>query len=388
MKRTICFVTTVDFTIKVFLVDHFKAMYPHYDITVITNTKDINFLKPFGLDLKIISLSIERKISPVHDLVALFRLYSLFRKYKFDVVHSIMPKSGLLSMLAALFAGIPVRIHTFTGQVWATRKGVVRWCLKTADKLIAFCATQILVDSHSQRDFLIKEKVVSESKSHVIANGSICGVDTKRFSPNPEARMNLRKKLGIPETDIVFLFLGRLNRDKGLLDLTNAFLEVCKTHQNVYLVIVGTDEEDMKSKILSVCGPCADRVHFEDYTGVPERYMAAADVFCLPSYREGFGGVIIEAASTGIPSIGTRIYGITDAIEEGTTGLLYEPANVNELVVRMTQFIENTDLKNEMGERARKRAIRDFSKEIVVSGMLEYYESLLTTHHHSLLTGS
>jgi glycosyltransferase involved in cell wall biosynthesis len=165
-------------------------------------------------------------------------------------------------------------------------------------------------------------------------------------------------------------------------------LEVCKTHQNVYIVIVGTDEEDMKSKILSVCGPCADRVYFEDYTDVPERYMAAVDVFCLPSYREGFGLVIIEAASTGIPSIGTRIYGITDAIEEGTTGLLYEPANVDELVVRMTQFIENPDLKNKMGERARKRAIRDFSKEIVVSGMLEYYESLLTTHHHSLLSGS
>ncbi|MCX5804265.1 MAG: glycosyltransferase family 1 protein, partial [Proteobacteria bacterium] len=113
MKRQkICFVATVDFTIKVFLVDHFKAMYPKYDINVITNTKDVTFLKPLGLDLKIIPLSIERKISPVHDLVALFRLYSLFRKYKFDVVHSIMPKSGLLSMLAALFAGIPVRIHT------------------------------------------------------------------------------------------------------------------------------------------------------------------------------------------------------------------------------------------------------------------------------------
>jgi len=376
MNRKICFVAAVEITIKAFMIDHIRAMRNMYDIEVIVNTEDVNFLKPFGLDVAVIRVDIERKISLFRDLWALIYLFHVFRENKYDIVHSITPKAGLLSMLAGFFAGIPVRIHTFTGQVWTTRKGFARWSLKTADKLIAFCATQILVDSHSQRDFLIKEKVVSALKSHVIANGSICGVDTKRFSPNPEARMNLRKKLGVSESDVVFLFLGRLNWDKGLLDLAMAFSVVCGVHNNVRLVLVGPDEENLRGRILEFCKSCSERVYFEDYTDRPEQYMATADVFCLPSYREGFGIVVIEAASVGVPAIGSRIYGITDAIEDGITGFFHEPGNADELAVIMKRFIDNPILIKKMGEAARVRAQQLFSKEIVTSAMLDYYEKL------------
>jgi glycosyltransferase involved in cell wall biosynthesis len=376
-KPKICFITAAEITVKAFLMNHLKALSTQYDISVVTNTNNSDFLKPFGLHLNIKPLHIERAISPIRDVNALFRLIVLFRKYRYRAVHSVTPKAGLLSMLAAFLVRIPVRIHTFTGQVWANRRGVARWCFKIADRVIAGCATHILVDSFSQRDFLIKEKVVSESKSYVIANGSVCGVDTKRFVPNPEGRRKLRERFSLAESDVVFLFLGRLTVDKGLFDLTYAFEKISSVHEGSHVFLVGPDEENMKEKILETCKECKGRVHFEDFTNIPEEFMAAADVFCLPSYREGFGMAIIEAASAGVPAIGTDIYGVTDAIEKGVTGLLYPPGDAHMLAQEMLKMIENPTGRKAMGEKARERVIRLFSQEKVTSSFIAFYESLL-----------
>jgi glycosyltransferase involved in cell wall biosynthesis len=280
-------------------------------------------------------------------------------------------------MIAGRFAGIPVRIHSFTGQVWATRKGIMRLLLKNMDRLLAFFTTHILVDSHSQREFLLAEKVVSRDKSDVLANGSISGVDTGRFCSNPSERANIRKKLNMNDNDMVFLFLGRLNRDKGIIDLAQAFAVLCANYDNVHLLIVGPDEENMKPLINKICQSCAKKVHFVDYTNTPEHYMATADVFCLPSYREGFGSVIIEAASTGIPAIASRIYGITDAIEEEVTGLLHDAGDINQLTGAMKQLIDNPILRKVMGENARIRACRDFLKEKITAALLDYYQIIM-----------
>ena len=167
-KKKICFVTAAEITVRVFLVNHLKALSTQYNITVVTNTNDTDFLKTFGLHLNVVPLKIERAISPIRDIRALFSLIILFRKYRFEAVHSVTPKAGLLSMLASFLVRVPVRIHTFTGQVWITQQGLMRWCLKSADKLIARCATHVLVDSGSQRDFLIRKNIVSKSKSRLL----------------------------------------------------------------------------------------------------------------------------------------------------------------------------------------------------------------------------
>jgi len=376
-KPVVCFVVAAEITVKAFLLEHIRAMEKYFDISVVLNTGNKDFLQPFGIKIPVVAVSIERRISPVSDLKTLYGLYRLFRKERYDAIHSVTPKAGLLSMIAGFFAGIPIRIHIFTGQVWATKKGFVRWFLKSMDKLLAACATHILVDSGSQRDFLIEQGVVSPDKSRVLANGSICGVDTDKFLPDPKSRDLIRRHLAIQESDVVFLYLGRLNRDKGLIDLARSFCRACDKYDNIHLLIVGPDEQGMKEQMESLCRTCIHKLHFVGYTDVPEKYFAASDVFCLPSYREGFGVVVIQAASAGVPSIGTRIYGVIDTIEDGITGLLYHPGDVDGLASKMIEMIERPDLRKIMGSNARIRATEKFSKEIVTEALTDYYKSLL-----------
>ena len=284
-------------------------MLEEHEVDLIANTKNPDFLKALVGPVSVIPMGIERKINIIHDLSTLYSLYIHFSDNRYDLIHSFTPKAGLLSMVSGKVAGIPIRIHTFTGQVWANKGGLSRFILKLFDRLLACCATHIFVDSFSQRDFIVSEKVVTESKTRVIANGSICGVDTNKFKHNVISRSEIRKSHTIPESDVVFLFLGRLTMDKGIMDLAEAFSEINKKYLNTHLMIVGPDEEGMKKRVIEICKSCSDNLHFENYTDAPEKFMAAADVFCLPSYREGFGMTIIEAGSVGIPSIGTRIYG-------------------------------------------------------------------------------
>lgn len=377
IKMKVCFIAAVDSTVKVFLVDHIKAISQFFSVDIAVNTPNKSFLKPFDVDVPVVQIGIKREISIFSDAKTVIELYALFRRKRYDIVHSVTPKAGLLSMFAGYLANVPVRIHIFTGQVWVTRKGLSRWFLKTLDRILVLCATHILVDSRSQRDFLIEQGIVSNEKSTVLADGSICGVDTDKFSPNVEARKRIRKEYGISESDVVFLYLGRLNRDKGLLDLAHSFNEVCSKYDNTHLVIVGPDEQGVGEEVESICASCKQKVHIAGYTDVPEQYFASADVFCLPSYREGFGVVIIQAASAGIPSIGTKIYGVVDTIEDGKTGLLYNPRDVDGLTSKMIEMIKRPDLRKTMGTNARIRASEKFSKGIVTKALVNYYKSLL-----------
>ena len=167
--------------------------------------------------------SIERDIAPLKDLIALWQMTRELRRGRFDLVHSVTPKAGLLAMVGGFLAGVPHRIHTFTGQVWATRRGLGRFVLKNMDRLTALTATRVLVDSPSQRDFLLLQGVVKADKSMVLGEGSIGGVDLQRFRPDPEIRKAVRTQLGVDDSVPLLLFVGRLKRDKGILDLAKAY---------------------------------------------------------------------------------------------------------------------------------------------------------------------
>ncbi|MBX9849993.1 MAG: glycosyltransferase, partial [Rhodocyclaceae bacterium] len=221
----------------------------------------------------------------------------------------------------------------------------------------------------------IAEGVVEGEKICVLGEASICGVDGERFRPQPGRRTALRAEHVLPQEAVVFLYLGRLNRDKGVLDLADAFAAV--EEPGAWLLIVGPDEEGLRGEMERRFGTAVERTRFVGYTDTPEDYMAAADVFCLPSYREGFGTVIIEAAAVGLPTIASRIYGVTDAVVDGETGLLHGAKNVSELRERLVLLARDQYLRMTLGHAARERALSVFSAERVTSAWSDYFSQLL-----------
>jgi glycosyltransferase involved in cell wall biosynthesis len=355
--------------------EHIGLLSKDYHVTVVTNL-EAGELSELPEKVSVHSIQLERKISLYSDFTSLLQLRRFFKKQQFDLILSVTPKAGLLTSIAGCFASVPIRIHWFTGQVWATRKGVKRSFLKFMDQILAFCITDALVDSHSQCEFLVSEGVLKNKVGSVLGQGSISGVDTDKFRFEPSIRAELRVKLKIDAHDKVVLFLGRLNRDKGVYDLITAFEQIEET-LNAHLVLVGPDEESVEENIKLDGRSPTKNLHFVGHTNRPEKWLSVADIFALPSYREGFGTSVIEAASVGLPSVSSRIYGLTDAVEENVTGLMHEPGNTQEIRQSLERLLEDDELRTELADNAKDRVLTSFKQKDVSQRLLEFIEAKL-----------
>jgi glycosyltransferase involved in cell wall biosynthesis len=381
-KEKIAIVSAVPETILAFMTKHLQALALEYSTYAICSNASNIPLERLIPSVAYLNMPIERKTSPFKDLISLFKLILLFRSHQFILVQSITPKAGLLSMLAAWICRVPIRVHVFTGQVWVTRKGFSRWYLKSFDRLIAFLATSLLADSPSQKQFLVDEGIANARDIQVLADGSVCGVDDLKFKPNAEAKKEIRAQLSIPEEATVALFIGRLKRDKGVLDLASAFGGLDSSFNSLYLVFVGPDEDELREQILHLVSLGRNQVRFVEHVNNPEDFIASADFLCLPSYREGFGLVTIEAAAVGIPTLASRIYGITDAIVDGVTGLLHEPGDLAGIAEGLRTMAAIPETRISMGDAAQKRALELFSTSRIVNAQLSYYKSLIQKYRN------
>ena len=372
MKR-VCFVTTSPLIVNFFLVPHLLHLRRHYEVALAVTLPGEVALNPLP-GIEVIPVKISRRIRPLSDLAALAALRGLFRERKFQLVHSFGPKAGLLASTAGAAARVGARIHTFTGQIWATRSGPMRALLRTADRWIERTATHVLADSASQREFLVREGIVRAERCVVLGDGSLSGVDTERFRPDSALRAAVRAELAIGERGRVVAYVGRLIRDKGVLDLARAFPSL---PSDTVLIVVGPDEDGLAARMRELAGDAAARMRFAGYTSQPERFLAASDVLCLPSYREGFGTVIIEAAAAGVPAVASRIYGVTDALVDGSTGLLFTPGDALELARVLSDILEDDALRRRLGAAARRRAMEQFTQARMTHELAAFYARIL-----------
>ncbi|MEX0333137.1 glycosyltransferase family 4 protein [Vibrio tubiashii] len=370
MKK-IAFVTSNTLSAKVFLAPHLAFLSSRYEITLISNFDgvDISEFSDVGVS-QFKHIPISRDISLLQDSVALVFLWWHFMTHRYHSVHSITPKAGLLGMLAAKLGFIPRRFHTFTGQVWVTKSGLFRALLKQLDMLISTCATVTLADSPSQADFLFDERV-SRGTPLVLAEGSISGVDTERFKFNPIIRGRVRQQLGLSESDVLFLFLGRLCKDKGIEELVSAFDRLSKQNNQVHLLLVGPNEEGYDDLFFNQLNN--SYLHRVGFTDSPEHFYSCGDIFVLPSYREGFGTSVLEAAASGLPAIASSIYGLSDAIENKKTGVLVPAKDEVALFRVMSEMAANDKWRHNLGLEAYKRTCTVFSQQMVVKAMFNFY---------------
>ena len=364
-KKKIILISNTFSFFNAFMLNHVKNLSKRYNLCLCCENANL-LKKKVPKNVLLINIDFGRGINLFRDIKSFFLLISLFLFHGPNFSISFTPKIGFMVAIVSFITITPKRFHWFTGQIWANSKGLKRIFFKSIDKLIYKLSNHVLVDSVSQRKFLIKENIISENKSIVLNKGSVGGVDLKKFRFNFKIRVKLRKKLSIGKNTFVFLYLGRINKDKGIADLINAFKKIEK-HYNVLLVFVGSIEEKNFKHLINN----EKNILYFNYSDKPEDWFSLADMLCLPSYREGFGTVVIEAASCSLPSLCSKIYGLKDTIIDGRTGFFHKPGIVNSIKNKMTFAIKNKKLVRNSGKLARTKVQKDFDQKIITKEFIK-----------------
>jgi len=333
--------------------------------------------------IRLIALPLTRKLSILKDIFALFKLIIILRKEKPSIIHSITPKAGIISMLGSIIAGVPIRIHTFTGLVFPSRSGLKKIILKNLDRLICICATNIYPEGEGVKNDLITYRITSK-KLVVIANGNINGVDTEFFKndyipDSEEMRLKIRSSLGITKTDIVFIFVGRICFEKGIRELIKAVNEISKSSTyRIKLLLIGLiDDNSRNTTIINDLIQSNKNIIYLGRFDDVRPYYLISDVHVHPSYREGFPNTVLEAGAMGLPSIATDINGCNEIIKHNVNGFLITPKSSIAIQETMQTILTDPVILDNLGKKARANVVEKYKRELVWRALAEEYNTLL-----------
>ena len=385
-KPKIIRVSTVPISLNVFCKGLLQELSKDYEVAAVsspgTDLEEIEIREK----VRTFAVPMRRQIALLHDLRSLWQLFWLFRKEKPDMVHSITPKAGLLSMIAAKLAGVPIRLHTFTGLIWPTASGLKRKILVAMDKLLCICATHLNPEGQGVAHDL--QAHITHKPLTVLGHGNVRGIDFDYYKSTPDIELaahQCRVDLRIPSDAFVFLFVGRIVRDKGIVELLEAFKNLTEnyfqkndTSSPISLLLVGNKEEYLdplppSTQQLINTLPNVYRLPFQ--TDVRPFY-ATAQALVFPSYREGFPNVVLEAGAFALPSIVTDINGSREIITNKDNGLIIPPQCTAALTQAMQTLLHTPHLKS-MGEAAYRNVKQHFSKARVWQQLKDYYQHLL-----------
>lgn len=322
---------------------------------------------------KTIEVAMERRMAPFKDIKSLFKLIKVFRKERPDVVHSMTPKAGLLCMMAGWLTGVPVRIHTFTGLVWPTSTGIKRQILKMTDRITCACSTHVIPEGQGVLNDL-KSGGITRKPMKVLGYGNVMGIDLERFNPERFIRK-------ANDGTMTFLFVGRIVGDKGINELVEAFVALNKEYSNTRLKLIGRYEENL-DPIKPETKQIIDEHEAIELAGARygdnllQEYMDA-DIFVMPSYREGFPNTVIEAGAMNLPSVVTDINGSREIITDGENGLIVPPQTTETLYAAMRRLVEDEVLRNSIIKNARPMIASRFEKSFVQQCLIDFYDEII-----------
>ena len=380
MKSILFRTATISMSLNVLLKGQLNFLNRYYDVTAISGSDDFLLELKQREGVQVFDIEMLRQIAPIEDLKSLWKLYKYFAKEKPLIVHSITPKAGLLTMMAAKMAGVPIRMHTFTGLIFPSRTGLMQKVLINMDKLLCYCATNIYPEGKGVRADLIQYKITNKPLK-VLANGNVNGIAKDYFDSalySSEDKIELRKELGILENDFVFIFVGRLVRDKGINELIAAFLKLQSNSKKVKLLLVGSFENDLDPlnietiKAIHECNSIITVGFQEDV----RPYYAFSDALVFPSYREGFPNVVLQAGAMGLPCIVTNISGCNEIIIEGQNGTIIPVKNESGIYNAMIKLSSDKDYYSVLKSNARKMITSRYEQQVVWEALLAEYKSL------------
>ena len=376
MKQKIIRTSTVATSLNTFCRGTLRDLSRLYDVVAVS-TPDHELQEIAQREgIRVIGVPMSRPIAPLRDLVSLWRLIRVFRRERPTMVHSITPKAGLLSMIAAWICRVPVRLHTFTGLVFPTATGLKQRILILTDRITCACATHLVPEGEGVKADLINYNI-TRKPLQVLGYGNIRGIDLDHYRRSPEV---MEKALTLRKPNLfTFVFIGRVVRDKGIDELVEAFSLLHSEHPQTRLILVGRAEDNLDPVSPNTRRTIASHPAIEAVGNQSDvrPWLAASDALVFPSYREGFPNVVIEAGALDLPSIVTDINGSREIIVHGQNGIIVPPRNAQALLQAMTQFVQNPQATQAMALKARQMIASRFEKSFVQKCLFDYYKQIL-----------
>tara|TARA_R110002124_G_scaffold197401_1_gene364497 strand:+ start:445 stop:1599 length:1155 start_codon:yes stop_codon:yes gene_type:complete len=380
-KSKLIRITTVPISLEKLLEGQLAFMKDYFEVVAISAEKER--LEAYGdrEGVRVFNLELTRKITPIKDIAAVFKLYRFLKKEKPSIVHTHTPKAGIVGMTASWLARVPNRLHTVAGLPLMEATGFKRQVLDFVEKLTYHFATKVYPNSIGLYDFIINERFTKPSKLLIIGNGSSNGIDTDYFNPtnfSESDKTTLRDKWKIPKDNFLFIFVGRLVKDKGINELIAAFSMLSELKNNISLLLVGPFENDLDPLLPETLVNIEKNpdIYSVGYQNDVRPYFATADALVFPSYREGFPNVVMQAGAMGLPSIVTDINGCNEIIQNKMNGLIIPPKNIDELFKAMKLIVEDPVLYSNIKKVTRKNIEKKYNRKQIWESLHEEYKRL------------
>ncbi|AVR46886.1 glycosyltransferase family 1 protein [Christiangramia fulva] len=380
-------ITTIPLSLEKLLEGQLTFMNQYYEVTAVSAEEER--LKRYGENngVRTYCVDMTRAITPWKDLKALTKLYNFFRKEKPLIVHTHTPKAGIIGMLAAKIAGVPIRLHTVAGLPLLEAQGNKRKLLDFVEKLTYQCATRVYPNSKELKKIILNLGYTSENKLKVLGKGSSNGIDTEYFNPDKykdSDKVELRKNLKIPSEDFVFIFVGRLVKEKGINELVRSFVRLQNEIEDISLLLVGPLEQDLDpldEEVLKIIQDHA-KIFTTGYQVDVRPYFAISNALAFPSYREGFPNVVMQANAMDLPAIVTDINGCNEIIEEGENGFIIPVKNPEVLKEKMKILVSEPEKYQSLRKNTRKQIIENYNRKDFWEILLKEYKELEALHKH------